>query len=89
MNVYIKQQQARPYAALPLLNYVELHCTCALSLYVAVQCHIKTSPHTMCAPVTPLEEGIFGVGQLAGLEPNTSVLPVSRKKARSRILFFG
>ena len=58
-----------------------LICTLQLSLYWW-QCNIKTSLHTMCALVTPLEEGIFGVGHIAGLEPNTSVLPVSREKLR-------
>ena len=28
------------------------------------ECHIQSSPHTMSAPVTPLEEGIFGVGHI-------------------------
>ena len=51
---------------------------CSLSTWQC--CNIKTSPNTMCAPVTPLEEGIFGVGHIAGLEPNTSALPVSRKR---------
>ena len=96
MNVYIKQQASSAICRLaPQLCGTTLHkhstgliCTLQLSLSWW-QCNIKTSLHTMCALVTPLEEGIFGVGHIAGLEPNTSALKVSRKKGDSRIPFFG
>ena len=50
------------------------------------ECHIQSSPHTMSAPVTPLEEGIFGVGHItqACCNLTPSQLPMIKKSQFGR-----
>ena len=42
----------------------KIHCFSPTPQRDTTECHIQSSPHTMSAPVTPLEEGIFGVGHI-------------------------
>ena len=64
----------------------KIHCFSPTSQRDTTECHIQSSPHTMSAPVTPLEEGIFGVGHItqACCNLTPSQLPMIKKSQFGR-----
>ena len=64
----------------------KIHCFSPTPQRDTTECHIQSSPHTMSAPVTPLEEGIFGVGHItqACCNQTPSQLPMFKKSQLGR-----